>query len=91
MLFRDSGGGREIHEFRLAVHAQARRVLVEVIRSQSAARIAVRELEPLAELMSMGMGSLVLWWLDNPKTPRTAVLEAMTRVWLGVLADRPSA
>jgi AcrR family transcriptional regulator len=85
MLFRDTGGGREIEAFRLEVHAQARRVLVQIIRSQSEARIPRRELEPLAELMSMGMGSLVLWWIDNPGISRAAILDAMTRAWVGVL------
>jgi hypothetical protein len=46
----------------------------------------VRELEPLAELMRMGMASLVLWWMDRPDVPREAVLDAMTRVWTGLLA-----
>jgi AcrR family transcriptional regulator len=87
MLFRDTGGGDEIQAFRLEVHAQARRVLVEIIRSQSEARIPARELEPLAELMSMGMGSLVLWWIDHPDISRAAVLNAMTRAWVGILAS----
>jgi AcrR family transcriptional regulator len=87
MLFRDTGGGDEIQAFRLEVHAQARRVLVEIIRSQGEARIPRRELEPLAELMSMGMGSLVLWWIDHPDVPRGAVLDAMTRAWVGLLAS----
>ena len=86
MLFRDSGGGDEIQAFRLEVHAQARRVLVEIIRSQSQAGIAPPELEPLAELMSMGMGSLVLWWIHHPDISRAAVLGAMTRAWVGILA-----
>jgi AcrR family transcriptional regulator len=86
MLFRDTGGGEEIQAFRLEVHAQARRVLVEIIRSQSQAGIAPPELEPLAELMSMGMGSLVLWWIDHPDISRAAVLGAMTRAWVGILA-----
>jgi AcrR family transcriptional regulator len=85
MLFRDTGGGPEVHVFRLEVHARARAVLVEIIRSLAEAPIPRRELEPLAELMSMGMGSLVLWWLENPGTPRAAIIDAMTRVWAGLL------
>jgi len=86
MLFRDTGGGAEVHAFRREVHDRARDVLVGMIRSLSAARIPARELEPLAELMSMGMASLVLWWMDNPGTSRHALIDAMTRVWAGLLA-----
>ena len=86
MLFRDTGGGPEVRDFRLEVHAEARSVLSEIIRSLSRARIPRRELEPVAELMSMGMASLVLWWMDNPGTPRAVIVDAITRVWVGLLA-----
>jgi AcrR family transcriptional regulator len=86
MLFRDTGGGAEIQAFRLEVHARARAVLVEVIRSLSEVSVPRRELEPLAELMSMGMAGLVLWWIDDPGRSRQAIVDAMTRVWAGILA-----
>jgi hypothetical protein len=35
--------------------------------------------------MSMGMASLVLWWMDNPGVHRPAIIDAMTRVWAGLL------
>ena len=85
MLFRDTSGGPEIQDFRLEVHARARAVLVEMIRSLSEVPIPRRELEPLAELMSMGMASLVLWWMDNPGASRQAIVDAMSRVWAGLL------
>jgi AcrR family transcriptional regulator len=88
MLFRDAGGGPDIEAFRLEVHARARTVLVEMIRSLSETPIPRRELEPLAELMSMGMASLVLWWMDNPGGSRPAIVDAMTRVWAGLLAAK---
>jgi AcrR family transcriptional regulator len=90
MLFRDTGGGAEVHAFRQEVHDRARDVLVGMIRSLSAVRIPAREHEPLAELMSMGMASLVLWWMDNPGAPRHALIDAMTRVWAGLLAVEPT-
>jgi hypothetical protein len=34
----------------------------------------------------MGMASLVLWWMDNPSVSRQAIIDAMTRVWVGILA-----
>jgi AcrR family transcriptional regulator len=85
MLFRDTGGGPEIDAFRHEVHARARAVLVDLIGLLAEARIPRREREPLAELMSMGMASLVLWWLDNPETSRGAMIDAMTRAWTGLL------
>jgi AcrR family transcriptional regulator len=86
MIFRDTGGGDDVQAFRAEVNARAREVLVDLIRSTGEAPIPRRELEPLAELMSMGMASLVLWWLDNPRASRRAVIDAMTRVWVGILA-----
>jgi hypothetical protein len=62
-----------------------------MIRSLGESRIPEEELQPLAELMRSGMASLVLWWLDNPGTPRTRVLDAMTRVWAGLLATGEAA
>jgi AcrR family transcriptional regulator len=88
MLFRDSGGGADVHAFRLEVHARARAVLVGVIRSLSEEPIPRRELEPLAEMMSMGMAAVVLWWLDHPRASRAAVLDAITRAWTGLLSAR---
>ena len=88
MLFRDTGGGPEVQAFRIAVHARARAVLVEIIRSLSEEEIPRRELEPVAELMSMGMASLVLWWMDDPDAERAAAIDAMARVWTGLLSPQ---
>lgn len=85
MLFRDRGGGEEIAAFRQAVHDRAREVLAALIHEFSEVPIPRREVEPLAELMSMGMASLVLWWIENPDVGRPAVLDSITRVWTGLL------
>ncbi len=88
MLFRDSGGDDEVHAFRVQVHARARAVLVDTIRELREEPLPPRELEPLAEMMSMGMAAVVLWWLDVGKQSRAAILDAMTRAWAGVLTAR---
>jgi AcrR family transcriptional regulator len=88
MLFRDTGGGAEVQAVRGDVHARARDVLAQVIRSLGDPTIPPPELEPLAELLSMGMASLILWWMDDPTTPRDALVDAMARVWIGVLNAR---
>jgi AcrR family transcriptional regulator len=86
MLFRDTGGGPAIQAFRLEVHARARAVLADMIRSFGVP-IPESELAPTAELMSMGMAALVLWWMDEPGVSREAVVNSMTRVWAGLLGD----
>lgn len=86
MLFRDTGGGPEVQAFRVEVHARARTVLAEIIASLSAAPIPAPEREAVAELMSMGMASLVLWWMEDPRAQREPVIDAMTRVWVGLLS-----
>jgi AcrR family transcriptional regulator len=89
MLFRDTGGGEEVRAFRVEVHAEARTVLAGMIRNLAGpAAIPERELEPLAELLSMGMASLVLWWIETPGVEREAVLDAIARVWTGLLTPR---
>ena len=87
MLFRDTGGGPEVQAFRIDVHAQARATLVGMIRMLSVKPIPRRELEPLAELLSMGMASVVLWWIDDPAASREAILDAIARVWHGLLTS----
>jgi hypothetical protein len=49
--------------------------------------LPARELEPLAELLSMGMASLVLWWIDGAAVSRGALVDAITRVWHGLLTS----
>jgi AcrR family transcriptional regulator len=90
MLFRDTGGGPEIDAFRRGVQDRAREVLVGILRWLGGAGIPEGELEPLAELLRSGMASLVLWWMDNPAVSRTSVVDAMTRVWSGLLATGPA-
>ena len=86
MLFRDTGGGPEIDALRRGVEGRAREVLVGMLRLLGGARIPEHELEPLAELLRSGMASLVLWWMDNPGVSRRSLVDAMTRVWSGLLA-----
>jgi AcrR family transcriptional regulator len=86
MLFRDTGGGPEIAARRGEVHAEARAVLVELIRSLADKPVPRRQLEPLAELMSMGMGALVLWWIEDAAVSRPAVLDALTTAWVRLLS-----
>jgi AcrR family transcriptional regulator len=86
MLFRDAGGGPEIATRRREVHAEARAVLVDLIRSLAATPVPRRQLEPLAELMSMGMAGLVLWWIEEAAISRAAVLDALTTAWVRLLA-----
>src|SRR5688500_6367199 len=87
MLFRDSSGGPEIQALRVDVHARAREVLADLIRSLGVAPVPDGEVEPLAELLSMGQAAVALWWLDDPARSRAAIREAIVRVWHGVLTS----
>jgi hypothetical protein len=60
-------------------------VLAEIIAELAIDPIPRRELAPVAELLSMGMASLVLWWIEDTEVSRTAVLDALTTVWVRVL------
>jgi AcrR family transcriptional regulator len=86
MLFRDSGGGPEVVAFRREVHAEARAVLADMIRTLAGRSIPPRQREPLAELMSMGMAALVLWWIEDASVSRAAVLDGLTTAWVRLLA-----
>jgi AcrR family transcriptional regulator len=90
MLFRDTGGGPQIVAFRADVHDRARAVLAGMIRALAEHEIPERELEPLAELMSMGMANLVLWAMDRPDVTDAVLVDALTRVWAGLLGDEGS-
>ena len=85
LLFRDHGGGPAVQAVRAEVQAEARRTLAGLIRALAARPIPEREIEPLAELLRMGMASLVLLRLDDPALERDAIVDAITRVWSGVL------
>jgi hypothetical protein len=85
MLFRDTGGGPEVVAYRQAVHDRARDVLAQIIRLLDEGAIPSREVRPLAELLSMGMASLVLWWIEGSGVSRAAVRGAIGRVWAGAL------
>jgi AcrR family transcriptional regulator len=86
MLFRDTGGGPAVQAFRVEVHDRARAVLAGLIGALAEHPIPEREREPLAELLSMGMASLVLWWMEEPGVRRADVLASLTRVWTRLLA-----
>lgn len=86
MLFRDSGGDAEVQAFRREVHARARAVIAELVVSLSASAIEGDELDAVAELVSMGMAALVLWWMDNPNVARATIVDAIARVWTGLLS-----
>jgi AcrR family transcriptional regulator len=91
MLFRDAGGGPEVRAFRAEVQAAAQAVLVGTVAALSPRPIPERELEAVAELLRGGMAAVVLWWMDRPDVPREAIVDAITRVWTGLLAPAGAA
>jgi AcrR family transcriptional regulator len=89
MLFRDSTGDEEIQAYRKDVQDQARAIFVMFISAQTQAAIPEPEIEPLAELMRTAGSGIVLWYIDNPETPRDALVATIMRVFDGVVATTP--
>ncbi len=82
MLFRDSSGDAEIQRFRRRVSARARRVMAEFIASQPGSPVPPAQVEPNAELLRSALAGLALWWIDNPRTPKSVVLDVTVRATL---------
>ena len=78
MIFRDSGGDAEVHEFRRANQDRAGDVLAAFIRSQKG--IPASQVEPLAEFLRAGGAGLALWSLDHPEVSRATLVATASRV-----------
>ena len=88
MLFRDTGGGPEVRAFRVEVHAEARAVLAGLIRhlAPGAAPRARAGAPRRAAEHGDGLARAVV--IETPGVEREAVLDAIARVWTGVLTPR---
>ena len=89
MIFRDSSGDAEIRALRDDVNLRAREVLAGFI-SDRGVRIPPEQVEPTAELLSMGLAGMVLWWIDHPEVPKPVIVAVAARVIaaaLGPTAD----
>jgi AcrR family transcriptional regulator len=87
MIFRDTTGDDEIQAFRRETQAAARAVLAGLLQAQPELSVPEQELEPMAELLRSAMVGLTLWWLDHPAVPRATIVELVTRIWRGLLAQ----
>jgi AcrR family transcriptional regulator len=85
LLFRDSSGDEEIRELRHEVNLRARQVLAGFIAERAGAEIPPEQIEPTAELLSSGLAGMVLWWIDNPATPKPVILEVAVRMTTAAL------
>jgi AcrR family transcriptional regulator len=88
MIFRDSGGGAEIDEFRRGNQERAREVLAGFVVSQRG--IPKTQVEPLAEFLRAGGAGLALWSLDHPEVSRTTLVATAKRI-LTALTGAPRA
>jgi AcrR family transcriptional regulator len=88
MIFRDSGGGAEIDEFRRGNQERAREVLAGFVASQRG--IPKTQVEPLAEFLRAGGAGLALWSLDHPEVSRTTLVATAKRI-LTALTGAPGA
>lgn len=79
MLFRDRGGGEEIHAFRLDVSRRAREVIADLIRAMGGG-IDDAGVEPTAELLRSGLAGLALWSIDHPEVDRSILIAVALRM-----------
>jgi AcrR family transcriptional regulator len=86
MLFRDPGGGPAIEAYRAAVYVRARAVLEDFIRVSGAA-VAEDLVPATAEMIRAGLAGLVLWWQENPDTPREVLVATATALLAPTLGD----
>jgi AcrR family transcriptional regulator len=85
MIFRDTSGDDDVRAARRQVQERARTILADLLRAQPELAIPEGELEPTAELLRTAMAGLALWWQDHPDTPRSVLVELVTRMIRGVL------
>jgi AcrR family transcriptional regulator len=87
MLFRDTTGDPDIQAFHRELHADARTLTGALIESQQEISLTPPEIEPLAEIVRSATTGLALWWLENPQTPRSQLVDIMTRLLDALIAS----
>lgn len=85
MLFQDATGDADVRALQLELRGRQRAADMALLR-EFAPRLPEPELEPLGEIIRSSLTGLGLWWLDNPAVPRSAVVAAMLRMTVGLLA-----
>jgi AcrR family transcriptional regulator len=84
ILFQDVTFDGDIRALQLDLRARQRAADVALLR-EFGVHVAQSQLEPLAEVIRSSLSGLALWWLDNPRVPRTTVVAAMLRITRGLL------
>ena len=87
MLFRDSGGTEAIRESRERMYGDARAVLAAFLVAHPAFDLAPGEIEPAAEAIRGALSSLVLLGQEHDAVEREGLVEAGTRVIVGLASD----
>ena len=80
MLFRDNSGDGEIQAARVRVSLTARRVLAGFIAARAGSRMPPEQVEPTAELVTSGLASLAMWWIDRPEVPKDLIVDVALRM-----------
>lgn len=84
VIFRDRTGDAEIERARREVNERAKDVLA-AFAQEARTQIPPDQIEPTAALLSSALAGLVLWWIDNPKTPRETVQATAARACATIL------
>ncbi len=84
MLFTQDSGDPDVRALLDELYDLQRNADIALLR-ELAPRIPEAELEPLGEAMRSSLAGLAVWWSQRPDVPREALVDAMTRIALGLL------
>lgn len=86
MLYRDATGEPAIEKRRRRLQTKQRRADLELI-AEALPAVPADQVEPLTEMVRSSLSGLALWWLDHPRTPRSAPLASMVRMVNGLVSS----
>ena len=85
MLFRDTTGDPEIRAFHQTMHDTARAAIATLLTAETSLQLDPHTVEPTAEVLRSAMTGLALWWLDQPKMERAALVNTIVQtIWHGI-------
>ena len=87
MIFRDGGGGEDIRASRERMYTDARAVLIGFLELHPAFDVAAADLETTAEVIRGGLSALVLYGQEHPGATRRSLVEAGTRMIVGLASE----
>lgn len=88
MLFRETGGDREVADAHALVQSEGRAAALELLAGdlgEAGIDPASERAELLVELITASIEGVARWWYENPETPRERLVETVMDVLWGGL------